>query len=136
MDLLKRREEILAEHRAQEKYDPYWLAEANAGRKLSERPIAFLCDDEIVILSACVGKVLEALRQFVAAATPIFADPEAVLTQENYKRHAFAKAKLLLSRHGEEPPSELRVPQQTWSAITHGLAEAGVLAVTTEGTHV
>src|SRR4051794_35051255 len=64
MDLTERREEIIAEHQAQERYDPHWKAEADRGRKISERPIAFLCDDEVVVVGPCVGKIRDGLAAF------------------------------------------------------------------------
>jgi len=134
MDLNKRREDIITEHKAQEKYDPYWKAEAEKGRKISERPVAFQCDDEVVLVGECVPKVMTALSQFVIAHGDAYKSLDTA-PPEHHKRYGVAKAVSLLGRHGEEGPHELRVPQQAWNGLLFCLETMGVDVVLADGTH-
>ena len=140
MDLLKRREEIIAEHKAQEKYDPHWSKEAQAGRAISARPIAFLCDDEVVVVGEDVTKIIEGLKPFVARAEreaelakndPVLA--EALKKKLSTPIYAHALAKCSKAVHAPVP-AEIRVPQQTWNAYLYSLNEQGINVVLTDGT--
>lgn len=134
MDLDARRAEIFADHQAQEKYDPHWKGEAEKGRRLSLRPLAFICDDEVVVLGDDVGKVLAGVAAFESALAPAMADPDRALAVPNYKRQAFARARKLLADNAP-PPAELRVSQAVWNHVACALEEAGVLVVLADGTH-
>ena len=127
MDLTKRRADIIAEHAAMEKYDPYHKMLAAQGDRISERPIAFLCDDEVVVTGDCATKVREGLRRFVARSAEF---------QERAKREPAIAQALVKAAREATATGDLRVPQQIWNAYTLALGEVGVKAVLADGTHV
>jgi hypothetical protein len=126
MDLAKKRAEIATEHAAQEKYDPHWLAAAKAGEKLSDRPIAFVCDDEVVVIGTCVPKVLAGVAAFRARAAE-YADR----TREPVVAQALKRAEALAATPGDA--AELRMSQQHWNAVLFCLGEVGVTCVLADG---
>lgn len=130
MDLIKRREEIIAEHTAQQKYHPHWKTEASAGRLIAERPIAFICDDEVVVLGEDVAKVLAGIKQFVEKHGSEFDDP----TIQAAKMHDFNCLKRCKKLLAAPPNGDLRVSQNVWNAYAFGLGEVGVFVVLTDGT--
>ncbi len=122
MDLLKKRGEILTDHAAMEKHNPAWK-----GTGLQDRPVAFLCDDEVVVIGECVGKIFAGLTTFMATA-----DKDRAKNNPQFSQALGKISKLL-----ESPaPAELRVSQQTWNAYLLGLNEAGVTVVLTDGSNV
>ena len=128
--LLKRREEILTEHKAQERLDPYWAREAREGRKLSTRPIAFVCDDEVVLFKECVGKLRDGLTEFFTRSGADRDLLEQRLANEPAFAQAVEKARRVLAA---EETDELRVPQAWWNALTFAMQEAGHEVVTADG---
>lgn len=130
MELLEKRDAIIAEHQAQEKYDPHWKAEAEQGRKISERPVAFLCNDEVVVVGEDVGKIRAGLEDFFDR---ISADGDALaykLASEPAFAQAVEKSKVLLDG---PPADELRLSQNHWNAVAYALQEAEVLVVMADG---
>lgn len=126
MNLLEKRAALIAEHQAMEKYEPHWKALAEKGDQLSERPIAFLCDDEVVVVGDCVEKILDGLLAFMERADDY---------QDRAKREpAVAQALAKCGRAvGAAVPEEIRVGQQIWNAYLFGLNEVGVKVVLTDG---
>lgn len=133
MDLWQRRATIIAEHQAQEKFDPYWKAEAAAGRKLSERPIAFLCDDEVRLFGECISKVHAGLEKFLVQVEAL---PDHGQARAN--EPTFVAAVKLARLCTTSPPGNdsWSFPQQRWNSITYALAQAGIEIVITEGTYL
>lgn len=130
MDLVKRRDQIIAEHKAMEKHNPAIKAQAARGDRLSDRPIAFLCDDEVVVIGDDVGKVLAGVQKFVDEHSQRFDDP-AVQAALAHDHGCLKRCRKLLA----SPPSgELRVGQQVWNSYLHGLGEVGVQVVLADGT--
>ena len=131
-DLKAKREGIVAEHKAIEKHDPHHRAEAEkvraAGRPtLSERPIAFQCDDEVVVVGECVGVVVAAAAKFVGRADEY---------EERAKFEPVVAMALKVCRRVAESSvatSELRLTQQHWNCLMFGLTEVGVQCVLTDG---
>lgn len=123
-DLLKLRDKVLSEHAAQEKYDPHWVAEAKEGRRLSDRPVAFQCDDEVVVKGPCADKVRAALAAF-AAREGEFADR---LLVEPWLRQAFAVAKKFANR-----TDDLVFTSQQWNGAAYALAESKLLVALADG---
>lgn len=129
MSLAEKRIKIISEHQAMEKYDPYWRDLAKQGDRVSERPIAFLCDDEVIVLGDCVPKIMAGIK--------IFIDKIAVRQQDHLcTEPATAQAiRKCTTLYSETPPAEIRVPQQWWNAYLFGLNEAGVNVVLADGLH-
>lgn len=125
--LAEKRAEVIERHKAQEQFDPHWKAEAAAGRKISERPVAFLCDDEVVVTGDCVGKVMEAVKTFLDLASH---GPLTRADSENHLAYAIAKCQQIASRPAT---AELRVSQQRWNAICYAMSIVGVECVLTDG---
>lgn len=126
--LAERRAAVLTEHAAQEKYDPFWAAEAKAGRPLADRPVAFLCDDEVVVVGGCVPKVMAGVRAFLDRADE-YGERAA---REPSLRHALGTCRKIADRHADDGP-ELRLPSQWWNAVTYALGESGVLCCVAQG---
>jgi hypothetical protein len=128
MTLLEKRDRLLAEHTAQEKYDPYWKAEAAAGRALSKRPIAFLCDDEVVLVGPCVVAVFDGLRNFQQLVST-----DASWQKRSLSEPAVAYSIARIKRVVGEPPAELRISQQVWTAYLLGLNAVGLTCCLSDG---
>ena len=124
MDLAERRRTLQVDHAAMEKYDPYWKDLAFHGDRFSERPIAFLCDDEICLLSEDADKVRTGLKAFLARAT----EYEKRAQVEPTVASALAKAAKYVDSAGD-----IRVGQQVWNCLLFGLGEAGLQVVLTSG---
>lgn len=131
MELSERREEIIANHKAQERYDPHWKAAADRGSRLSEQPVAFLVDDEVVVIGDDVTKIYDGLQKFVEMADEDEAW-EGRAAREPSVAQALAKARQALER---DQPEELRLPQQWWNAYLFALDAAGVRVTLADGTH-
>lgn len=130
MSLSERRAAIIAEHVAQEKYDPHWKGEAEKGRRISERPVAFVVNDEVVVLADDVPKVMAAVEAFFAK---ISADRDALLAKlasEPAFAQSVEKCKLLLER---PPAGELRVSQNCWNCVAYALQDVEFLVVLADG---
>lgn len=132
MDLASKRAKVIADHQAQERFDPHWKAEADKGRKLSERPVALLCDDEVVVLGDCIAKVAAGLQKFkelVAANAPAWEERR---KKEPSVAQAFNKIDRFLASNTS---GELRLSQKDWNALLFGLNEADVHVVLTDGSN-
>lgn len=141
MDLMKRREEILALHKAHEMVPqspwspahPLMKQELDHGvLKISDRPIAFLCDDEVVVLKPDVPKILAGILKFVEEYGPKFDDP-AVAASRGHDFNCLKRCRKLLQA---APTGDLSVSQGTWTAYLYGLGEVGVDVVLSDGTFV
>lgn len=128
MSLLEKQAKLLAEHQAMEKYDPHWKAEAEAGRKISERPVAFLCDDEVVIVGDDVAKIRDALAKFIELTETESWHKRAA--REQVAAYAESKVKAILSRPAGD---ELRMHQQHWNAVALAMGEIGQEVVLSDG---
>lgn len=129
MSLTKKRDELIAEHKAMEKYDPHWKALAEKGDLISERPIAFVCNDEIVVVGDCVDKILEGLKRFKMTWDAKSEERDERMAREPSFAHAVSKVDRLLDQN----PAEIRVPQQVWNGIVLSLAEVGILVCLSDG---
>jgi hypothetical protein len=132
VDLLKKRDALIAEHQAQEKYDPHWKAEAEKGRKLSERPIAFICDDTVIVPGEeCIRKIFGGLKRFLDIwdAAPDVASKKAA-TEPAFAQ-ALAKARQACRYEGPLP--HVSVPQQVWNAYLYALNSVGLEVVISDG---
>lgn len=139
MDLLRRRADLIALHLLTERVpESPWSPEHPAMRlklasgeaPLSERPIAFLCDDEVAVVGECVTKVVAGLRLFAERAGKQAALYNGRSAREPVVAHALKKIGQLLER---PPQDEIRVPQQVWNAYLFGLGEVGVNVILTDG---
>jgi hypothetical protein len=134
MSLTEKRAAVIERHRNQEQFDPHWKGVAEEAKKpgspakLSERPVAFVCDDEIVITGGCVGKVLSAVSKFLEIAADKSFHERA--KGESDLAYALAKCKQLTA---SPAPAELRLSQQRWNAVTYALSVVGVDCVLTDG---
>lgn len=129
MDFAQTRAAIISEHQAMERHDPHWKSEAAKGDKISERPIAFICDEELVFTGECVPKVFEGLKLFAEKA----GTDKALQAREKTEpavAQAIAKARRLLA--GEQP-AELRLSGQAFNCVSFALGEVGLKIVTTDG---
>lgn len=128
MDLLKKRAEIILEHGAMERHDPHWKDEAAKGRKISERPVAFLCNKHVVIVGDCAKKVLDKLEYFLSWANgnQSFQDR---MEKEPTARDAVVEAEALV----EAKPKEIRVTTQEWNSLMLGLNEIGFMVAMSDG---
>lgn len=126
MDLLNARDAVLREHKSAEKYDPYHQSLAAAGDRISERPVAFIVDDEVVVVGECVAKVMDGLKAFLSRDAE-YADRAG---REPVVAQALAKARKLT----EAAPTEIRVSQQTWNSLLFALGEVGVKVALSDGT--
>ncbi len=127
MTLLERRAEVLADHQAQEKYHPHWVAEAREGQHISKRPIAIHQGDDIVFVGDCVGKVLDGFGAFVN-----MVDSTEALQDKEKAEPGFAltvkRARTLLAA---PPPGEFRIPVERWNTYLPALEAAGLTIVLT-----
>lgn len=135
MSLSAKRDELIALHKMYEMVpespwspkNPVMKEKLEAGEQLlSERPIAFLCDDEIVVLGDCIGKVVDGLGRFLERST----DYEKLAQHQPAVAQALAKAKRLVE---SRPIGELRMSQQHWNAILYCLNEIGMHVISTQG---
>lgn len=124
MSIEKKREALVADHKAMEKYDPYWKTLAEKGDRIGDRPVAFLCDDEVVIVGACVAKVTAGLAEFLGRGDE-YVDRTA---REPAVAQAMSKARKYV-----DATDEIRVPQQVWNALAFALGEVGLKVVLTDG---
>jgi hypothetical protein len=101
--------------------------------KMSERPVAFLCDDEIVVLAADVPKIVGALQKFIASTSAADVQVKWLkrAASEPVVAHALSRIEKLLAN----PPAEIHLPQQWWNAILFGLNEVGCEVVLTDGSY-
>lgn len=138
MKLLEKRRSIIDDHISQQKIEEtHWAKEAKSIRAegskrlpIAERPIAFICDDEIVVGGDCVGKVMDGLKKFVAMSKDHSHPIQKRRGAEAAVNNAIVKAEKLTSG---EVPKELRVSQQTWNSINFCLAEVGIDCVLADG---
>lgn len=134
MDFKQARQAIVDEHKAMEKHDPFQREEAERAKRageptLCQRPIGFLCDDEVVVVGDCVETVIDGLNKFLDLCDSKDSDLNDRAGREPVVAQAIAKSKKVLENTGDE----LRVPTQTWNALMFALGEVGVKAVLTEG---
>lgn len=125
VDLTAKRAELAAQF-ATQIFEPHWAELAKGGDKLTDRPVAFICDDEVVVIGDDVAKVYAGLTKFQQTAAADWAsspEPQKVLCLAKVKRALAAP-----------PPAEIRVPAQVWNCYLHALAEVGVQVVTSDGT--
>lgn len=128
LNLLKRREEIISDHKAMEKYHPHWKTEMEAGRSLSTRPIAFLCDDEVVVIGDDVTKIIEGLEGFINKFSSSPRDNDRAKREPTFAVAVYKASRLIATK-----PTEIRVSQNVWNAYTLALGEVGVEVVLTDG---
>ena len=120
MTLQEKRAKIAEDHKAQAKYDPHWQAEAKAGRCITKRPVAFKCDDEIVVIGDDVAVIVAAVKKFKAKAD---ADPSYAERAKSDGQMAYTISrvdKFLATPAGPE----IRVGTQVWNALLHAMREA------------
>jgi hypothetical protein len=135
MDHLKRRQEIIDRFKTCEsvKQSPMHASNLASGEPTySERPVAFLCDDEILVVGDCVGKLYAGLKKFIAV---VDGSPESWsqrAAREPWVGQAIAKTKKQLAI---PEPTELRVTQQIWNGYMFAMQEVGLLVVLTDGTY-
>lgn len=128
MDYLKQAEVIVAEHKAMEKYDPFWKSEADKGHRLSDRPIAFLRDFEIIVVGDSVTKVLDGLRSYLNT----YGTRDEELAQRDVRvRMALIRIKRLLAQ--SPPPTELLMETGAWNSMLYGLNMMNIDVILTEG---
>jgi hypothetical protein len=126
IDLKAKRAEIAQRHQNLQEFNDYWAARAKDGDKIAERPVAFICDDEIVAIGDDVAAIFAGLAKFVAEKGAEF-DAAA---GEPAKLMAIAKAKKALA---SPPPAEIRVSAQVWNSYLWALAEVGIQVATSDG---
>jgi hypothetical protein len=127
MDLLEKRSAVLAEHAAMERHHPHWKAEAAAGRKITDRPVAFQCDDAVCVVGDCVPKVLAGLGDFLARGD----EYAARLPVEPALRQAVAVAKRLTE--AGESPGQIVLTTQQWNCVSAALGHCGIDCVLADG---
>jgi hypothetical protein len=139
MDLVAQRAAIVADHKGMEKVPqspwhpkhPIMREAMDKGETLlSNRPIAFLCDDEVVVVGECIKKIYDGLKKFVEREAKGWDDPAKCAA----KLHDYNCVKRCRKFVEQPAPKEIRVPQGTWNSYLHGLNEVGVQVVLTEGT--
>jgi len=114
MDLLKERARIIVEHEAMERYHPYWRELAEKGDRISERPIAFVCDDEVVVVGDDVQRVYDGLQAFADRAAEYV-----------HRRKVDGLLNAALNRVTKtldaDVPNEIRVSTQVWNSYLYAL---------------
>lgn len=113
MDFLKKRDELIGEHKAQVKHDPGWK-----GSDLVDRPIAFIDDEDVVVVGDCVTKVFDGLKQFKAHVDDPKQGWAAKATREPVVALVLKRLTTLLA---QEPGAEFRTDQRTWNCVLYAL---------------
>lgn len=134
--LKKKRAAVLAEHKAAAKYHPFWAEVAKkGGHCISQRPIAFLVDDEVIILDECVKKIVDRLAEFIALVDSKLmkaVSPDGNLVDVNMYEH-IAKTQPTINKAisfarkivAANPTDELRVAQRDWNSVIFAMEEVG-----------
>lgn len=119
--LLARREEVIADFLGREKYAPEKSPE---GVLLSQRPIAFVCDNRIRLVGECVDKVLHAIN--------VWSPPEDYVDVLDgmYVRALAAARKISAENRGAK---QLDLTSAAWNQINYILELQGIQCVLTEG---
>lgn len=126
-DLLRRRSEVVADHQAQEKYDPYWKAEAKEGHRLSERPVAIHLGDEIVFVGDCVTLVRLGFESFLHMVGDTPAQQEKEKREPGFALTVRRAKEVLATPAGPE----LRIVAERWNSYLPALEAAGLTVVLT-----
>ena len=124
MALSEQRVRMQSRFEAQEEFDPYWRTEAREGRRISLRPVAFQCDDEVCVLTEDADKIRAGLKAFLAKASKY----EKRAGVEPMVASALAKA----ARYSDTV-GQIRVGTQAWNCLLFALNESGVDVVLTGG---
>jgi hypothetical protein len=101
MNLLEKRQEILAKHAGQSAYDPSWK-----GQGLELRPILFITDSQGLFLDGCVERVQKATAAFLVR---VDQEREAELAA-----HSAAMAQYEECRKAGVPLDKPPVPKEGW----------------------
>jgi hypothetical protein len=118
VDLLKKRADIAQRHANLEEFNDFYKELAKDGDKITDRIIAFQCDDEIVFVGPDVKAVRDAAAKFQKDVAPLWQKA----TNEPLKAMAVARiTKLLAAEQG----TELRLATQAFNAVVAGLSEVG-----------